>query len=502
MVGSETGSTSGGNSGPKRQVKTMPAAYSGKHPTYDPANPATATRFFDGVELAAKVAGLTDHDEEVVEHALTYLDTQTARLWSRLEGGSAPFSFEKWRKAVMKILPKASRYDVGSMARLDDLCRKARERPIGRDEKSAFYEFALGFQAEAEPLLKSGVIANRDLVVKFISGLKGTFREGLSERLSRKTPVADADGAARDEEDPFTMEEVIKVATDMVDAAAVGPFGSLAYVEEEADYARNVTSSGLSDRAESAGLKDLKIKQESMTEEMAKVYTTLDRVEKSMSLLTTQFDTFTTTARTAPAPAQAPYRPSNQAVGQRPGMYTRPAGASFSCWYCGQNTHTISQCPEVRQGIENGRITQRGNTIFCKGNVLAREVPEGTTMKARVDAMWKGPTQADLNLLEEYDELEAEAFDVFYQHHDEPVTHSVLQQSMEQMKKEQNAFLNRISQQLRPAQPAAPKIEPPKEVSTREVLEQLCELSKRFDNVEQFQLQTRRAAASGNQEDF
>ncbi|RXW13787.1 hypothetical protein EST38_g12067 [Candolleomyces aberdarensis] len=343
----------------------MPAAYSGKHPTYDLANPATATRFFDGVELAAKVAGLTDHDEEVVEHALTYLKPQTARLWKRLEGGSAPFNFAKWRKAVMKILPKASRYDVGSMARLDDLCRKARERPIGRDEKSAFYEFAL--------------------VVKFIAGLKGVFREGLSERLSRKTPVADADGAVRDEEDPFTLDEVIKFATEMVDAAAVGPFGSLAYVEEEADYARNVTSSGLSDRAELAGLKDLKIKQESMAEEMAKVYTTLDRVEKSMSLLTTKFNTFT--ARMAPAPAQAPYRPSNQA-------------------------------------------------------------------------------------------------------------------SMEQMKKEQNAFLNRISQQLRPAQPAAPKIEPPKEVSTREVLEQLCELSKRFDNVEQFQLQTRWAAASGNQEDF
>ncbi|KAJ2928989.1 hypothetical protein H1R20_g8106, partial [Candolleomyces eurysporus] len=480
----------------------MPAAYSGKHPIYDAANPSTATRFFEGVELAAKVAGLNGQDEEIVTHALSYLDTQTARLWSRLEGGFEPYNFENWRKAVMKILPKASRFDVGSMARLDDLCRKARERPIGRDEKSAFYEFALGFQAEAEPLLKSGVIANLDLVLKFIGGLKSTFRDGLSERLSRKAPAVDADGAARDEEDPFTLAEVIKVATEMVDAAAVGPFGALAYVEEEADYARNMTSSGLSDRAESAGLKALKVKQESMTEEMAKVFTTLDRVEKSMSLLTTQFDNFSTTVCAAPAPAPAPYRPSNQAVGQRPGMYTRPAGATFSCWYCGQNSHTISQCPEVRLGLEGGRITQRGNTIFCKGNVVAREVPEGTTMKARVDAVWKGPTQAELNLLEEYDELEAEAFDVFYQQHDEPVTHSVLQQSMEQMKKEQNAFLNRIAQQLKPSQAAAPKVEAPKEPSTREVFEQLCDLSKRFENMEQYQLQTRRAAANNNQEDF
>jgi hypothetical protein len=48
----------------------------------------------------------------------------------------------------MRILPKGSRYDVGSMSRLDALCRKVRDRPIGRDEKSAFYEFILAFKAD------------------------------------------------------------------------------------------------------------------------------------------------------------------------------------------------------------------------------------------------------------------------------------------------------------------------------------------------------------------
>ena len=286
--GSRAGSEAGGAAGGRKNTKSMPAAYSGKHPMYDPANPSTATRFFDGVEMAAQVAGLTGQDEEIVKNALSYLDTPTSRMWGRLKGGYDPYNFKEWRKAVMGILPKASRFDVGSMARLDDICRKARERPIGRDEKSAFYEFALGFQAEAEPLLESGVIANLDLVVKFIGGLKQVFREALNERLSRK-PAA-VDGAARDEEDPFTLDDVIKTATAMVDAAAVGPFGALSYVEEEVEYARNATSGGFSERSESAGLKELKVKQETMSEDMAKVFTTLDRVEKSVSLLTTQFD--------------------------------------------------------------------------------------------------------------------------------------------------------------------------------------------------------------------
>lgn len=117
-------------------------------------------------------------------------------------------------------------------------------------------------------------------------------------------------------------------------------------------------------------------------------------------------------------------------------------------------------------------------------------------MKARVEALWKGPTQADLNLLEEYEELEAEAFEVFHQQYDEPVTHSVLQQSMEQLKREQNQFLSRLASQFKSARPAPPKEEVPKEPTTRELFEQFAALSQRFDNVEQFQLQTRRAAAN------
>ena len=472
----------------------MPAAWTGKHPTFDPNDPSTATRFFEGVDMAAHNAGVSNNDEEIVKNALSYLDTRTARMWSHLTGGSEPYNYTEWKKAVMKILPKDSRYDVGSMARLDTLCRKARERPIGRDEKSAFYAYALAFQAEADQLLGVGVISNRDLVVKFITGLKPSFREGLSERLTRQAASAAAEGPQRDEEDPYELEQVIKTATGMVDAAAVGPFGALTYVEEETDYSREVVSGGLSGRAETAGLKELKVKQESMSEEMAKVFTTLDRVEKSMSLLTTQFDNFSTTVKAAPSGAT--YRPPIQTMSQRPGMYSRPAGATFNCWYCGQSTHTISQCPEVRLGIEKGKITQRGSTIFCKGVMLPREVPEGTTMKARVEALWKGPTQADLNLLEEYEELEAEAFEVFHQQYDEPVTHSVLQQSMEQLKREQNQFLSRLASQFKSARPAPPKEEVPKEPTTRELFEQLAALSQRFDNVEQFQLQTRRAAAN------
>jgi hypothetical protein len=81
----------------------------------------------------------------------------------------------------MRILFKGSRYDVGFMSRLDVLCFKVGDRPIGQDKKSTFYEFILAFKADTGLLLEAGLIANRDVVVKFILGLKATFHEALSE---------------------------------------------------------------------------------------------------------------------------------------------------------------------------------------------------------------------------------------------------------------------------------------------------------------------------------
>ncbi|KAJ2934246.1 hypothetical protein H1R20_g2852, partial [Candolleomyces eurysporus] len=214
----------------------MPAAYSGKHPNYDSKDPLTATRFFDGVALAAETAGLKGQDKEIVKNALSYLDSQTAQKWGLLKGGHDPYDFKRWRKLVMQILPKSSRHDLGSMAHMEDICCDTKKRPIGRDEKAAYYEFALGFKAEADLLLESGIIANGDLIVKFLGGLKPSFRDTLNKCLSCQGPLEGAEEAPHDKEDPYTLDIVISTATAMVDVAAVGPFGAVASTEEDAEY--------------------------------------------------------------------------------------------------------------------------------------------------------------------------------------------------------------------------------------------------------------------------
>ena len=82
--------------------------------------------------------------------------------------------------------------------------------------------------------------------MKFITGLKPSFQEELSECLTRQAASVAAEEPQRDEEDAYKLEQVIKTATSMVDAAAVGPFGALTYVEEETNYSQEVVLGSLS----------------------------------------------------------------------------------------------------------------------------------------------------------------------------------------------------------------------------------------------------------------
>jgi hypothetical protein len=129
-----------------------------------------------------------------------------------------------------------------------------------------------------------------------------TFREALSKCLNQmiEQEKDNESELVQDEEDPFDLGEVMDTAKEMVDAASVGPFGSLVAIAEEADYVHGMSIGSLSNWAESAGLKEIKVKQENMEQEMAKAFTTLTNVEKTMAKLSTQFDTFSTTVQLAP----------------------------------------------------------------------------------------------------------------------------------------------------------------------------------------------------------
>lgn len=506
----ESSNSSGKQSANARSTKTrMPPAYAGKHPRYDSSDPASVVRFFEGVEMAAKEAGLQNDDKEIMSYALGYLDQSTRRKWDQLPGASSPFSFSKWKTAVLKILPRTARLDKGSLERLDELCRSLATRPLGRDERAPYFDFMLEFQAEARPLLaaKPPVVSNFDLVVRFLNCLRPSFKEVLRDKLVQEEN--------RSEDDPFSIEEVIRVATALVDASSVGPFGEATGGSEQADYnrMRDSKSASPSTSVDYKKLDSVAIKQESMEQDFARIFATLDTVSSGLKETNSRLESFATfvkeTQSTAQSSRQAVYppQPAPAVPGQRPGMYSRPPSFLFACFYCKDTAHTVAQCGVLRKDLADKKITQQGTAVYVHGRHIPRDSPDGLSMKERVDKAWASGNTANVNMMEFY-QPSNEYYENFnqQQYEPEPVTFSVLQQTMDRMRQETHgAMANMATQIVNAVRPpvAAPTVpEPPREISNREIFETLRDLSKKVEGVEQFAIQTRSSAVQGQSQGF
>lgn len=495
----DRGASPSGN-GAKKGNRTMPPIYGGKHPIFDPKDPSTIAGYFDGLEMAAKEAGCLDDHKEVLRYALGYLDADTKRKWQQIEGGQEPYDYAAWKKGVLKTLPRTVRTDRGSLDRLDEVCRKFKQRPLGKEERAQFYDFTLAFQAEAKPLLAEAVplISNRELVIKYLSCLKSVFREGLGDKLSN------LNAANRTPEDPYTLQEVTDMATKMVEATAAGPFGEISAEAERAEYSRVAEVAVPSSRGavDESKFEQLKIKQESMDSDFARVYATLDTVTSSMKEMSSRFESFATLVKNGQVQAQVPSYsagPSSSAAappGQpfRPGMYTRPPGANFACFYCKDPSHGMTQCTQWSIDQQNKRVTQRGTSIFVDGVLIQRDLVDGLTMKDRVARMLRNAPPAGVHFMEQAEYYDDTQYDVFNQMVDieSPVTYAVLNQSLDRLRYDNqgalSAMTNQIVNALRPQlqQSSVPLSEPPKEVTARDILDSVTKLASRIDGLEQY----------------
>ncbi|KAF6743239.1 hypothetical protein DFP72DRAFT_859163 [Ephemerocybe angulata] len=182
---------------PLRQV---PAPYGTNHPTYDPKESGSAGRFFDEVEMAATEAGIIGDHAVVIQWALSYLPESIKRRWSQLtKNGGTQRTFAEWRAEVMKILPRRAQEEAGVLVRLDALVSKWSRIPVSRHDRTDFFDFTLGFVADARAVKDS--VSNRELVRMYLCCLTPMFRERLQEKL--------VPGTGRSDEDPYKWEDVI-----------------------------------------------------------------------------------------------------------------------------------------------------------------------------------------------------------------------------------------------------------------------------------------------------
>ncbi|KAF5339582.1 hypothetical protein D9611_011451 [Ephemerocybe angulata] len=488
----------------------MPAPYGQNHPQYDPEEPGSAVRFFEEVAMAAEEAGISDKPAQVIKWALSYLPDSVKKRWSQLTlNNGAQRSFEEWQAEVMKILPCRAQEEAGSMVRLDALVSKYARNPISRHDRAEFFDFTLGFTAEAKVVKSS--LSNRELVRMYLRCLTPMFRKRLQEQLVAET--------GRSDEDPYLWNKVVDKARELVAGGTTGPFGDLALEPSTQEYWRiKIESSG------SAGykaLENIKIKQEEMESNFQTLYSKLDVLGVQLKEISSKSESNQATAQVFQQ-HEMPPRPHNNMHTQNPrqGLYTRPPSNPFNtppriCYYCHVEGHMLMACPTLTQDKAMGRVLQRGYNIFVNNRQLSKDSPDGLSMKQRADAIIAGTYNppAAVNYLSAADWGNADdSHSVFLQAEPDVVTHHVLQQAVDRMRNETQGAMNNMASHiissLRPSQnpaphfgapapPVPPPIEQTNSVSGNEIREMFQLLSKRMDAFEQYGIQTRSQGTAG-----
>ncbi|KAF6753928.1 hypothetical protein DFP72DRAFT_1069140 [Ephemerocybe angulata] len=494
----------------------MPAPYGKNHPTYDPEEPGSAIRFFEQVKMAADEAGI-EEGADVIKWALSYLPDSVRKRWAILaKDGATQRTFDDWQKEVMKTLPRRAQEEAGALARLDALVTKWSRDPVSRHDRANFFDFSLGFQAEASAV--SSVVSNRELVRMYLRCLTPMFRERLQESLTPQTNARD--------EDPYLWTDVVKKSKELVVGGTTGPFGDLSLEPSTSDYTRVKIEAG-GGAGTSRAVETIKVKQEEMESSFQTLCSKLDVLGVQMKEVLGRAET------SAPAPifqqGAAPPRsfPSHATQRPRQGMYTRPPHNPFNtppriCYYCHVEGHMLMACPVLDADKVSGRVTQQGYNIFVNHRQLSKDSPDGLSMKQRADAILAGtynpPAAVNLLTADDWGAREENAL-MFLQSEPESVPMTVFQQSMDRMRSETQGAIQNLTQQLLNSQwrppvhnplpvpnyaPSTTYLSPPPDKSSSvpasEVKEMFQLLSKRLDSLEQYQIQTR--SHGGGKEGF
>ena len=117
-------------------VPHMPACGDRGSPQFDPERPRELCRFFEDLKFHFARSQVVD-EEEMKQHALRFVDCDTAELWEILpEFADAAVSYQKFVDAVYKLYPGSDAERRWSIGDMEKLVGEASRVGISLDRKS------------------------------------------------------------------------------------------------------------------------------------------------------------------------------------------------------------------------------------------------------------------------------------------------------------------------------------------------------------------------------
>ena len=195
-------------------TRKMPKPGKKNAPTFDPERPEELGRFFEQMGDWFADEGITSNGDKK-RRIVKYLDADSEIQWKALSKFTDG-TFEEFEKEVMASYPKVEEIMKGSVSALKKKIKKL--GPVAVEEHDELLSLIRTMMAEVLKLKKiqPPIHTNRELVDLFLRSLTLEFASRVASKLSvhrlMSAQKPEEDPAARNPEDMYDIEEVMKMA--------------------------------------------------------------------------------------------------------------------------------------------------------------------------------------------------------------------------------------------------------------------------------------------------
>jgi len=387
-------------------TKSMVSPSARDAPRFSSRRPQELRRFLRWMEDLWKEAGIVDDDEKK-ESLGKYADQESEEEWRALESFPRGFSWDEFKKELIKNYPEAAEAERGTPARIKQICRDTKDIRLG--DLAALYAFIRQFMAEAKKLtMDPPAMANRELVELFIGSLSPSFTANLLQFLGSKaeqkqtvSPItAGITGATgkRRPEDKYDLSEVCKAAV-QISENSQGIISLMNIHDTEAVDDRRSAKLNQYQLQPAADANKMVQKLESLENKQAEEKDKMEIVSKNLDARFTALEDMMKNMMTQVQNGngrreQVPqYDPNSGTRLGQAGSIPRwgPNGKGNrsegdKCFYCGGRNHYIPECDEFKSDLKAGRVklNEEGKMRMPDGSFVPNS-PNGATIKERIE---------------------------------------------------------------------------------------------------------------------
>lgn len=354
-------------------------------PTFSNEKPEELPRFFRIMEeWFADDTSLTDQQkkQKLVDYVAIGVDEEW-KAFAEFDTGT----YDEFKEAIKKSYPTVA---LAESASADRLRRKVKLHPsISLHQSEHVASLTRIMRAEIGKLNKINppLITNHELVTLFLEKLDPEFRQLLAHNLRTQISlVRDAAQQAQRKqhgEDPFTIEEVFKMAafTSEESKSPLGKFFALAGPAPPT----TLTNANADVKAEEMSAKILDT-LDSQRKTNSQFQQSNEQVLKAIERQTHLLNNFLTRQ----ANYRPPYQPQNASYNvssQTPApshQHNHQHASGETCFYCGEQGHRVHECVDAIRDEESGFIAKGNDNKYRLANGSYIPYERGRPMKEYV----------------------------------------------------------------------------------------------------------------------